>query len=997
MIVCVPRLRLRNPYKARCKVTVWRARRAFRHCRLPNRAQERCASCKAMAAIDSSMTTVTPSGVHFGDDETEDDYVRMHGTVAGEGEYAIVLGGGADGAAAVRVRNVQDAHFLTDAATWGQVVAATDNALEGAARQATYKAPCATSSQGVLNVVPGDGDLTLTVARDTEGFDGDTWYFGGRPLTAMDASEGARVLIRHGVSILGAPTDHAYNGIYYFAAGHGLESEDGPLTITRATDMNTNVSVRGATTYVSGGTDAGKVFVVTEPEDYEDFELGMGDIDWTVHAGQVQLAVNAVAEKRPCLTSTGAAIDVVAMTASTLTINGPMFISEDGSWVLGGRTITVQDANNGARILVRHSVILDMSTTGTGNGIYYFADGHGLAPGAATFTLTRAADMASSGAVDGACVRVLFGDDAGRSFMVTRPEHNADFELGTDEIEWSAAADGGTPVDEDALVETAATEAVNRTIAKRPCLASTQAALAVISATVSTLTVASDGSGEWTLGTHTFTAEDADRGARVLVRHGALVGDDAESANTSYNGIYYFAIGHGFGPDLLSFTLTRAPDMGTDLLVSGACVRVFHGQDAGREFMVTTPQYGAEFQLGTNAIVWTAASDVDQYALLATAADAAINHAVAKRPCLTSTQVPLGVLGATATTLTLSGILTGVLEFGTWSLGGRIISADDAGRGARILVRHGVVVEEDVDHSSNGIYYFAPGHGFAIDAESFTLTRAADMASNGDVSGASTTVLFGTDAGCTFTVTVPEQGELFSLGDDVIQWTGARGNDASVAVVAGAGVAVAGGSTVSLDVESLDDMAVEALDVNALLPIAASAGGTFKCTLQTLAELEQDLSNKTLINSGFSGNVGFDEAAVLQVNSNDLLTLRAGSLTVTGTLSASMIMAQTVAGPSDINLKDAVEKCPGLDAVRRLEGSKWQWKSDGSPGMGLIAQWLMRVEPSLVVEGPEGLGILYNGLVGVLVNAVNDLDAQLQAVVARVQALEQRPSFDLTL
>jgi hypothetical protein len=613
-----------------------------------------------MAAVDSSMTTVTPSGVHFGDEETEDDYVRMHGTVAGEDEYAIVLGGGPEGEAAVRVRNVQDAHLLTDAATWGQVVTATDNAVAGAARQATYKAPCATSSQGVLAVLAAE-EGTLTIARDTEGFDGDTWYFGGRALSALDASEGARVLIRHGVSITEGATDHAYNGIYYFAAGHGLESEDGPLTITRATDMNTNVSVRGATTYVSAGTDAGKVFVVTEPEDYaDDFELGMGDIEWTVHAGQVQLAVNAVAEKRPCVTSTSAPLNVQDITATTITLALADIEAGEGLWELGGKTLTATDVLYGARILVRHGVIYEMSTYTHCNGIYYFAEGHGLGPEAVSFTLTRVPDMATDADVPAACVRVLFGDDAGRSFMVTRPPHTGDFELGTDDIEWSAAADGGN-------------------------------------------------------------------------------------------------------------------------------------------------------------------------------------------------------------------------------------------------------------------------------------------------------------------------------------------------VVAGAGVAVAGGNTVSLDVETLEAMDVADLDDESILPIAASTGGTFKCTLQTLAELEQDLSNKTLSNSAFSGNVGFDEAAVLQVNSNDLLTLRTGSLTVAGTLSATVIMAKTVAGPSDINLKDAVEKCPGLDAVRRLEGSKWQWKSDGSPGMGLIAQWLMRVEPSLVVEGPEGLGILYNGLVGVLVNAVNDLDAQLQAVVTRVQALEQRPSVDLTL
>lgn len=615
-----------------------------------------------MASVVSSLTQLTQAGLHFGDVGTEEDYVRLHGSSDG----ALVLGGGAEGVAPVRVRNVQDAHLLTDAATWGQVVAATDSAMAAAASGATYKAPCAASSQGPLATVPGEGGMTLTIALDTEGYDGTLWTFGGRTLSSIEAGEGARVLVRHGASVLGAEdADHSFNGIYYFAGGHGLGSEDGPLVLTRATDMDANTDVRGATTYVAGGTDAGKVFVVTEPEDYDDgFELGTGDILWTAHTDQtvaqaVQETLKAVTDKRPCLVSTGAALNVTGMTATTLTIDGFAYLSGDGSWVIGGRSITPEDADNGARVLVRHSVILDLIT---------------------------------------------------------------------------------------------------------------------------------------------------------------------------YN-------------------------------------------------------------------------------------------------------------------------------------------------------------------EANGIYYFAPGHGVAIGSAQFVLTRAPDMATDDSVSGASVAVLSGDDAGCRFLVTLPQQGQAFDLGTGAIEWTGARGNDAAATVLAGAGVAVAGGGTVSLHLDTLDAAGSELLEGTTGVAVDVD-GVTRKCSLQQLAAFEQTLSNKTLAAPLVTGNVGFDEDAVLQVAGTDLVTMRAGSLAVTGTLSATTLMAQAVVGPSDINLKDAVEKCPGLDAVRLLEGAMWTWKSDRSPGMGLIAQWLARVQPSLVVEGPGGLGILYNGVTGMLVNAVNDLDAALKAVVARVQTLEDaaRPS-----
>jgi hypothetical protein len=266
------------------------------------------------------------------------------------------------------------------------------------------------------------------------------------------------------------------------------------------------------------------------------------------------------------------------------------------------------------------------------------------------------------------------------------------------------------------------------------------------------------------------------------------------------------------------------------------------------------------------------------------------------------------------------------------------------------------------------------------------------MATDDSVSGASVAVLSGNDAGCRFLVTRPEQGEAFDLGTHTIEWTGARGNDAAATVLAGAGVAVAGGSTVSLHLDSLSPAGDGLLQDTTSLA-AVVGGATLKCSLQQLAAFEQTLSNKTLVAPLVTGNVGFDEHAVLQVDGTDLVSMRAGSFAVTGTLSATTLMAQAVVGPSDLKLKDAVEKCPGLDAVRRLEGSMWQWKSDRSPGMGLIAQWLARVQPSLVVEGPCGLGILYNGVTGMLVNAVNDLDAALHAVVARVQALEDACNY----
>ena len=51
---------------------------------------------------------------------------------------------------------------------------------------------------------------------------------------------------------------------------------------------------------------------------------------------------------------------------------------------------------------------------------------------------------------------------------------------------------------------------------------------------------------------------------------------------------------------------------------------------------------------------------------------------------------------------------------------------------------------------------------------------------------------------------------------------------------------------------------------------------------------------------------------------------------------------------------------------------KFNWKEDGSPGIGVIAQELQEVMPEAVEEG-ETLSVKYNYLFSVLTQAVQEL------------------------
>lgn len=94
---------------------------------------------------------------------------------------------------------------------------------------------------------------------------------------------------------------------------------------------------------------------------------------------------------------------------------------------------------------------------------------------------------------------------------------------------------------------------------------------------------------------------------------------------------------------------------------------------------------------------------------------------------------------------------------------------------------------------------------------------------------------------------------------------------------------------------------------------------------------------------------------------------------------------------SDIRLKENIHTLPNaLDNVLKLHGVSFDWKKDGTSGVGLIAQEVERVYPELVSTGADGVkSVAYGNLVGPLVEAVRDLKAENDDLRARVERLEQ--------
>ena len=92
-----------------------------------------------------------------------------------------------------------------------------------------------------------------------------------------------------------------------------------------------------------------------------------------------------------------------------------------------------------------------------------------------------------------------------------------------------------------------------------------------------------------------------------------------------------------------------------------------------------------------------------------------------------------------------------------------------------------------------------------------------------------------------------------------------------------------------------------------------------------------------------------------------------GNSTVSGTITATDFVAS-----SDANLKKNIATAP-VGVVEKLRGVEFEWKDSGEMSSGVIAQEVQKVLPHLVHENEHGLSVSYMGLIGYLIEEINDL------------------------
>ena len=104
------------------------------------------------------------------------------------------------------------------------------------------------------------------------------------------------------------------------------------------------------------------------------------------------------------------------------------------------------------------------------------------------------------------------------------------------------------------------------------------------------------------------------------------------------------------------------------------------------------------------------------------------------------------------------------------------------------------------------------------------------------------------------------------------------------------------------------------------------------------------------------------------------------SLQVSGT-----ITCVDVNSTSDINLKENIHQIKNpLDKVIQINGVGFRWKDSKEEAIGVIAQDIEEVIPELVKISNGTKTVNYNGLVGVLIEAIKEQQRQIEELKKQI-------------
>lgn len=146
----------------------------------------------------------------------------------------------------------------------------------------------------------------------------------------------------------------------------------------------------------------------------------------------------------------------------------------------------------------------------------------------------------------------------------------------------------------------------------------------------------------------------------------------------------------------------------------------------------------------------------------------------------------------------------------------------------------------------------------------------------------------------------------------------------------------------------------------------------------------------------FSGSSGIDTTQGFLINDEGNVVIGADSdtptleykLTVEGDIKATGTILQS----SDERLKENISHIDNaLDRLNSIDGTIYNLKGIPGKKLGVIAQDVEKVVPEVVVSDRNSyLSVDYNGLVALLISAVNEQNSIINDLEQRISALENK-------
>jgi hypothetical protein len=234
-------------------------------------------------------------------------------------------------------------------------------------------------------------------------------------------------------------------------------------------------------------------------------------------------------------------------------------------------------------------------------------------------------------------------------------------------------------------------------------------------------------------------------------------------------------------------------------------------------------------------------------------------------------------------------------------------------------------------------------------------------------------------ASCTFpTLNQNTSGSAASLSAILAVASGGTGT-ATPATVAGTAISVSG----SFPNQTITNTGATSIVAGTNISVSGATGAVTVSVSGTVSAATN--ATNTAITNDTATNASFFPTFVSANTGNLPQTVSSTKLFFNP--STGLLTSTDYNSSSDKRLKKNIKTVDSaLDKVIALRGVSFDWKEGGAKAIGLIAQEVEKVIPEIVSQDESGyLGIKYNNLIGVLVEAIKDQQEQINALKKQIE------------